>query len=99
MDKHGNLVIKAKLESAGIGILSIGFRAEPVIDDTVWVRIVVEDPTEATEADPTTITVTATDPVTDETNTATAEVTAPEDAAETVTATIEDATAVAPATV
>jgi hypothetical protein len=99
MDNHGNLVINAKIENAGIGLLSIGFHSEPVIDDTVWVRIVVENPTTATEATPTTITVTATDPVTDETNTATAEVTAPEDAAETVTETIEDATAVDPANV
>jgi hypothetical protein len=99
MDTHGNLIITAKLEGPGPGIFSIGFRAEPDIDDTVWVRIVVQDPTEATEATPTTITVTATDPVTDETNTATAEVTAPEDAADTVTETIEDATAADPASI
>jgi hypothetical protein len=99
IDKHGDLVIKARLETTGIGLLGIGFQRAPAIDDTVWVRIVVEDPTEATEETPTTITVTATDPVTDEKSTATAEVTAPEDAAETVTETIEDATAVAPATV
>jgi hypothetical protein len=37
--------------------------------------------------------------VTDEVSTATAEVTAPEDAAEAVTETVEDATAVDPATV
>jgi hypothetical protein len=98
IDGHGNLVITAKLQNAPHGLFSIAFRTAPV-DDTVWVRIVVQDPTEATEETPTTITVTATDPVTDEVSTATAEVTAPEDAAETVTETIEDATAVDPATV
>jgi hypothetical protein len=98
IDKHGNLVIKAKLQNTPHGLFSIAFRTAPD-DDTVWVRIVVEDPTEATEETPTTITVTATDPVTDEVSTATAEVTAPEDAAETVTETIEDATAVDPASI
>jgi hypothetical protein len=63
------------------------------------VRIVVQDPTEATEETPTTITVTATDPVTEEKSTATAEVTAPEDVADTVTETIEDATAADPASI
>jgi hypothetical protein len=98
IDKHGDLVIKAKLQNTPHGLFSIAFRTAPA-DDTVWVRIVVQDPTEATEETPTTITVTATDPVTDETNTATAEVTAPEDAANTVTETIEDATAEASANV
>jgi hypothetical protein len=99
MDNHGNLVINAKIEHTGIGLLSIGYHSEPVIDDTVWVRIVVQDPTEATEETPTTITVTAIDPVTDEVSTATAEVTAPEDVADTVTETIDDATAEASANV
>jgi hypothetical protein len=99
IDKHGNLVIKAKLQNEPHGFLSIGFRTAPAIDDTVWVRIVVQDPTEATEETPTTITVTATDPVTDEVSTATAEVTAPEDVADTVTETIDDATAEASANV
>lgn len=96
VDKHGNVIIRAKMIKAVAlrkGVRGVSLRTGG--PDSVNVRIVVQDPTEATKDAPTSITVTATDPVTASTVTTTAEVTAPAEVTtvtETaVTATVQEA--------
>jgi len=95
IDERGNLIIRAKLlkgKKRPAGFSAVSLRTGPA---SVDVRIVVQDPTKATADAPTSITVTATDPVTESTVTTTAEVTAPAEVATvadtTVTETVQEA--------
>lgn len=87
MNRTGKLVVWARVTAEPDGMRSMLRVLSVSRDDQaggtgVDVRLVIEDPTTASIADPSRVTVTATDPETDTSVTRTSEVTAPEDVAD-----------------